>query len=442
MNDIIIRELRSDECYVLNSYRDLVVSENETDTKLKDRLTRYISDFGSKKGDYSLVYTIDDKIVGVCTSRLMNNVGINTPTIKIYVDKEYRFRKIGTTLLYKLFFHLLEEGIEKVAVEETITEEKHKLFKNLEFIKKGEYDRISLLISDINKFFCIQILEYDIDVKHSYVASKKQLERDSRYRYTEDEIFKAINKLIEKNVIRDENLTIKMDSPFYGRNDVLIVDNARIKEEILKRRKIRFQEIVDRANELENEEIGSFSYDRLLEERNQIIASKNTGDSYSKKPKTKVKYEDLTEDERNEAIIAEALEGMVYENEVYILIENYMKLYDLTSNDLKERSGISRQVLDNIKKNKTNPSKETMMRLCIGLGLTKDQAILLMQTAGYCFVNTSFIDRIVLTCLERKIHYIREVNGSLIYAQYDDFLFNDHMDFDPRKTKNKEKNKR
>ncbi|MBQ7907176.1 MAG: hypothetical protein IJ309_04290 [Clostridia bacterium] len=75
---------------------------------------------------------------------------------------------------------------------------------------------------------------------------------------------------------------------------------------------------------------------------------------------------------------------------------------------------VKRDVFSAIKcgKNK-GVSKRTVMQLCIGAKLTYEEAVELMESAGYAFAKNNLTDVIVAECLKQGIYDIFEVNESL-----------------------------
>lgn len=64
-----------------------------------------------------------------------------------------------------------------------------------------------------------------------------------------------------------------------------------------------------------------------------------------------------------------------------------------------------------------NPKKKTVLAFAVGLHLSEDETIDLLQSAGYAFSDGSKRDWIVRYCLEHKIYNINQVNTLLF--EYD-----------------------
>lgn len=64
-------------------------------------------------------------------------------------------------------------------------------------------------------------------------------------------------------------------------------------------------------------------------------------------------------------------------------------------------------------KGQASVSKRTIMQLCFGLKLSYDEAIVLMESAGYAFRKNDLTEVIVVICLKQGIHDMDEVNCTL-----------------------------
>ena len=79
----------------------------------------YIKDFGKRKDDHCLAAECDNRIIGACWVRIMNDYGHiddETPSFAISVLKEYRGRGIGTELMRKMLELLKAEGYKRASL--------------------------------------------------------------------------------------------------------------------------------------------------------------------------------------------------------------------------------------------------------------------------------------------------------------------------------------
>ena len=90
----------------------------------------------------------------------------------------------------------------------------------------------------------------------------------------------------------------------------------------------------------------------------------------------------------------------------------------LKDSTMYKQSNISRQHFSKIQCNRDyNPKKKTVLAFAVGLHLSEDETIDLLQSAGYAFSDGSKRDWIVRYCLEHKIYNINQVNTLLF--EYD-----------------------
>ena len=90
----------------------------------------------------------------------------------------------------------------------------------------------------------------------------------------------------------------------------------------------------------------------------------------------------------------------------------------LKDSTVYKQSNISRQHFSKIQCNRDyNPKKKTVLAFAVGLHLSEDETIDLLQSAGYAFSDGSKRDWIVRYCLEHKIYNLNQVNTLLF--EYD-----------------------
>lgn len=120
-----IRNIRESECFLLDDflYKAIYIPKNmipppKEITKLPE-LQIYIKDFGKFKDDIALVAELNNKIVGIIWTRIMNDYGHvddKTPSLAMSVDKEYQKRGIGTSLLKNMIEFLKKNNYKKVSL--------------------------------------------------------------------------------------------------------------------------------------------------------------------------------------------------------------------------------------------------------------------------------------------------------------------------------------
>lgn len=121
----IIREIRKEEIELLNDflYEAIFIPEGiEKPSKeiiKNEDLQVYIKNFGDSKDDNCLVAEYNNKIVGACWTRIMNDYGHidnETPSFAISLYEEYRGKGIGTELMLKMLDLLKQKGYKQASL--------------------------------------------------------------------------------------------------------------------------------------------------------------------------------------------------------------------------------------------------------------------------------------------------------------------------------------
>ena len=120
-----IRSINNDEVPNLDRflYLAIFVPEGETPPPYsiieKPELQVYVESLGKKKDDHIILAEEEGKIVGAAWARIMNDYGHlddETPSIIISVEKEYRGKGIGKTMLSSLISILKNTGYKSVSL--------------------------------------------------------------------------------------------------------------------------------------------------------------------------------------------------------------------------------------------------------------------------------------------------------------------------------------
>ena len=418
MDNFLIRNIKEKEYNFLGNYLRDILSLEEDELKT---YKKYTTDFGVKNNDICLIAEVNNKVIGICISRLVNN--IYAPSIIIAVKEEYRNNKVGSKLMHEMMLLLLEKGYQKASIEaktDCLNEASDHFLRNYSFQILYRNKTHYYLENNFYLFFFDAIREYDIDStrRNPYEYQERSRDLNNRVIYNETAIFKAIAVLLDKGLIYEKDLKLVMPAPKYRGNGNAIIDNKNIQKELIRLNIEKTKEIIDIAKNDKN--LMVFNYDDIIHIRNEknreIIADHST---------------DL---EKTKEIIDKVKKEIIIKNETLEYLDYFQKNNKVDDNTLKERSGISRQVLSKIRLDQTTPSKKTLMQLSIGLGINKNEASKLLETAGYAFSRSNDLDVIIVACLEKKINSISFVNSVLLDYGFDEKeLFNDHMDFDPRK---------
>ena len=83
---------------------------------------------------------------------------------------------------------------------------------------------------------------------------------------------------------------------------------------------------------------------------------------------------------------------------------------------------VGRDTFSHIRKGDRGVSKKTIKQLCFGLKLSYDDAVILMESAGYAFSNNSISDLVVVYFLKNRIYDIFAANAEL-YERNEELLF-------------------
>lgn len=125
MNNLIIREIRKEEYKILEDflYEAIFIPKGTKKPPREiiknEELQVYIKDFGTDKNDNCLVAEYNNKIVGACWTRIMNDYGHidnSTPSFAISLYEEYRGKGIGTRLMKSMLKLLKDKGYKKTSL--------------------------------------------------------------------------------------------------------------------------------------------------------------------------------------------------------------------------------------------------------------------------------------------------------------------------------------
>lgn len=156
--DYIIRELSEKEYYLLENflYEAIFIPEGISappKSIIKSpELQVYLTDFGSKTGDFALVAETDNKIVGIVWCRIMNDYGHiddDTPSFAISLYKEYRNNGIGTALMKEMLCLLRQKGYKQASLAVQKANYAVKMYKNIGFEVVGENSEEYIMVYNL-----------------------------------------------------------------------------------------------------------------------------------------------------------------------------------------------------------------------------------------------------------------------------------------------------
>ena len=123
--DYIIREINEEEIKLLDRFLYLAIYVHKGEVPppfgiiYKPELQVYVENLGKEKDDHILIEEADDKIVGAVWVRIMDDYGHiddETPSLIISVEKEYRGKGIGRSLLSSMLSLLSKCGYKAVSL--------------------------------------------------------------------------------------------------------------------------------------------------------------------------------------------------------------------------------------------------------------------------------------------------------------------------------------
>ena len=123
--DYIIREINEEEIKLLDRFLYLAIYVHKGEVPppfgiiYKPELQVYVKNLGKEDDDHILIAEADDKIVGAVWVRIMDDYGHiddETPSLIISVEKEYRGKGIGRSLLSSMLSLLSKYGYKAVSL--------------------------------------------------------------------------------------------------------------------------------------------------------------------------------------------------------------------------------------------------------------------------------------------------------------------------------------
>ena len=160
MNKIVIREINEDEYNVLEDflYEAIFIPEGvekpSRDIIKNKELQIYIDNYGNNKDDNCLVALDDDRIIGACWTRIMNDYGHidnQTPSFAISLYEDYRGKGIGTKLMINMLKLLKQKGYKKASLAVPKANYAVKMYKKVGFEIVDENKEEYIMVCDLTK---------------------------------------------------------------------------------------------------------------------------------------------------------------------------------------------------------------------------------------------------------------------------------------------------
>lgn len=160
MNNIIIREIKKGEYKYLEDflyeaiYIPVGVEKPSRDIIKNKDLQVYIEDFGNKKDDNCLVAVYENRIIGACWTRIMDDYGHidnTTPSFAISLYEDYRGKGIGTELMEKMLELLKQKGYKQASLAVQKENYAVKMYKKVGFEIIDENEEEYIMVCNLVK---------------------------------------------------------------------------------------------------------------------------------------------------------------------------------------------------------------------------------------------------------------------------------------------------
>ena len=158
MDNLNIRELKENEYKILDNflYEAIFIPKGTKKPPREiinnEELQVYVKDFGNYKDDNCIVAELNNRIVGACWTRIMNDYGHiddNTPSFAISLYEEYRGKGIGTKLMETMLKLLKDKGYKKASLAVQKNNYALKMYKKVGFKIVDENEQEYIMVCDL-----------------------------------------------------------------------------------------------------------------------------------------------------------------------------------------------------------------------------------------------------------------------------------------------------
>lgn len=158
MDNLNIRELKENEHNILEIFLyEAIFIPKGTEKPPREiinneELQVYVKDFGNYKDDNCIVAELNNKIVGACWTRIMNDYGHiddNTPSFAISLYEEHRGKGIGTKLMEAMLKLLKDKGYKKTSLAVQKNNYAVKMYKKVGFKIIDENEQEYIMVCDL-----------------------------------------------------------------------------------------------------------------------------------------------------------------------------------------------------------------------------------------------------------------------------------------------------
>ena len=158
IENLIIRKIRKEEYYLLEDFLYEAIFIPDGAKKPSKEIIKnaelqvYIKNFGNYKDDNCVVAEYDNKIVGACWTRIMNDYGHidnETPSFAISLYEEYRGKGIGTELMKNMLMLLKSKGYKKASLSVQKNNYAVKMYEKVGFKVVNENDEEYIMLCEL-----------------------------------------------------------------------------------------------------------------------------------------------------------------------------------------------------------------------------------------------------------------------------------------------------
>ncbi len=158
MDNLYIRELKENEYKILDDflYEAIFIPKGMKKPPREiinnEELQVYVKDFGNYKDDNCIIAELNNKIIGACWTRIMNDYGHiddNTPSFAISLYEEYRGKGIGTKLIETMLKLLKNKGYKKTSLAVQKDNYAVKMYKKVGFKIINENEQEYIMVCDL-----------------------------------------------------------------------------------------------------------------------------------------------------------------------------------------------------------------------------------------------------------------------------------------------------
>jgi len=127
----------------------------------------------------------------------------------------------------------------------------------------------------------------------------------------------------------------------------------------------------------------------------------------------------------HKAVDMTVAEEYLKSNRDVFFVQQLFSLIDKTGkkdSDVYKKAGIDRRLFSKIRSNlEYTPAKKTVIALCLALELPRDEADLLLSSAGYSLSRADDFDLAIAFCIEKSMYDFLDINEVLDHFGFEIF---------------------